>query len=149
MILIKEVWASPPWGRRERGLFAVLNYNLAMPVKNINPGQKVTKEKLQRAKELRREMTPAEKILWNELRANKLGVHFRRQQVIAGFIVDFYCHRAGLVVEVDGDVHDLQQEEDARREKVLSELGLRIVRFGNDEVVRDLSTVVGRIKAYL
>ena len=121
-----------------------------MPVKNIIPGQKVTKEKLQRAKELRRNMTPAEKILWNELRANKLGVHFRRQQVIAGFIVDFYCHRAGLVVEVDGDVHDLQQEEDARREKVLSELGLRIVRFGNDEVVRDLSTaVVGRIKAYL
>ena len=58
-------------------------------------------------------MTPAEKILWNELRANKLGVHFRRQQVIAGFIVDFYCHKAGLVVEVDGDIHDLQKEEDA------------------------------------
>ena len=65
---------------------------LFMPVKNIIPGQKVTKEKLLRAKELRSEMTPAEKILWNELRANKLGVHFRRQQVIQGFIVDFYCH---------------------------------------------------------
>lgn len=117
-----------------------------MPVKNIIPGQRVTKEKLQRAKELRREMMPAEKILWNELRANKLGVHFRRQQVIQGFIVDFYCHRAGLVVEVDGDIHDLQQEEDARREKVLSELGLRVVRFGNDEVMKDLSTVVGKIK---
>lgn len=63
-----------------------------MPVKNIIPGQRATKEKLQRAKELRREMTPAEKILWEELRANKLGVHFRRQQVIQGFIVDFYCH---------------------------------------------------------
>jgi very-short-patch-repair endonuclease len=60
-----------------------------MPVKNIIPGQTVTKEKLQRARELRRDMTPAEKILWQELRANKLGVHFRRQQVIAGFIVDF------------------------------------------------------------
>jgi len=79
-------------------------------------------------------------------RANKLGVHFRRQQIIAGFIVDFYCHKAALVVEVDGDVHDLQQEEDAGREKALSELGLRIVRFRNDEVVRNLSTVVGRIK---
>jgi len=96
-----------------------------MPVKNIIPGQQVTKAKLQRAKELRRDMTPAEKILWEELRANKLGVHFRRQQVIAGFIVDFYCHKSALVVEVDGDVHDLQQEEDARREKVLSALGLR------------------------
>lgn len=117
-----------------------------MPVKSIIPGQKVTKEKLQRAKELRRDMTPAESILWNELRANKLGVHFRRQQVIAGFIVDFYCHKAGLVVEVDGDVHDLQQDEDERREKVLTEMGLRIVRFGNDEVVRDVSAVVGKIR---
>src|SRR6185436_5719963 len=115
-----------------------------MPVKNIIPGQKVTKEKLQRAKELRREMTPAEKLLWQEVRANKLGLRFRRQQVIQGFIVDFYCHKAGLVVEVDGDIHDLQQEEDGRREKVLRELGLKLVRFRNDEVVRDLSTVVGR-----
>jgi very-short-patch-repair endonuclease len=80
------------------------------------------------------------------LRANKLGVHFRRQQVIQGFIVDFYCHRAALVVEVDGDVHDLQQDEDERREKALSALGLRIFRFGNDEVVRDVSAVVGKIK---
>ena len=117
-----------------------------MPVKNIIPGQSVTKEKLQRAKELRREMTPAEKILWEELRANKLGVHFRRQQVIQGFIVDFYCHKAGLVIEVDGDIHDLQKEEDERREKVLSALGLRVVRFRNDEVMRNLSAVVGRIR---
>src|SRR4029453_16710009 len=100
-----------------------------MPIKNIIPGQKVAKEKLQRAKELRHEMTPAEKILWQELRANKLGVHFRRQQVIEGFIVDFYCHKAALVIEVDGDIHDLQQEDDARREIVLGELGLRIVRL--------------------
>ena len=92
-------------------------------------------------------MTPAEKILWEELRANKLGVHFRRQQVIQGFIVDFYCHKAGLVIEVDGDIHDLQKEEDERREKVLSALGLRVVRFRNDEVVRDVSAVVGRIRA--
>ena len=119
------VLASPLQGRRERG-FSVLHYNPAMPVKNIVTGQKVTKEKLQRAKELRREMTPAEKILWQEVRAKKLGVRFRRQQVIAGFIVDFYCHKAALVVEVDGDIHDLQQEEDARREKVLSELGLGV-----------------------
>jgi very-short-patch-repair endonuclease len=94
-------------------------------------------------------MTPAEKVLWEELRANKLGVHFRRQQVIQGFIVDFYCHKAGLVIEVDGDIHDLQQEEDARREKVLSEVGLKIVRFKNDEVVKSLSTVLGKIKEFI
>ncbi|MCK6568018.1 MAG: DUF559 domain-containing protein [Anaerolineales bacterium] len=116
-----------------------------MPVKNIIPGQRVTKEKLERAKELRCEMTPAEKLLWQEVRAKKLGVRFRRQQVIAGFIVDFYCHRAALVVEVDGDVHDLQKEEDERREKALSALGLRIIRFRNDEVMKRLSAVVGKI----
>ncbi len=117
-----------------------------MPVKNIIPGQTVAKEKLQRARELRRDMTPAEKALWQQLRANKLGVHFRRQQIIAGFIVDFYCHKAALVIEVDGDIHDLQQEEDAKREKALGEMGLRIIRFRNNEVLKNLSTVVGKIK---
>jgi very-short-patch-repair endonuclease len=71
------------------------------------------------------------------------------------FIVDFYghpvkitrgLHKSVLVIKADGDIHDLQQEEDARREKVLRELGLRIVRFRNDEVMRNLSIVVERIK---
>ena len=79
-------------------------------------------------------------------RAKKLGVRFRRQQIVQGFIVDFYCHKAALVVEVDGDIHDLQKEEDAKREKVLREMGLRIVRFRNDEVLRNLSVVVAQIK---
>jgi very-short-patch-repair endonuclease len=70
------------------------------------------------------------------------------QQVIAGLIVEFYCHQAGLVVEVDGDFHDLQKEEDEQREKVLSEMGLRIVRFRNDEVMKSLSTVLGKIKEF-
>jgi very-short-patch-repair endonuclease len=117
-----------------------------MPVKNIIPGQRVTKEKLQRARELQRDMTPAEAILWQELRANKLGFHFRRQQIIAGFIVDFYCHKAALVVEVDGDVHDLQREEDALREKALNEMGLKVVRFRNDEALQNLSAVMGKIR---
>jgi very-short-patch-repair endonuclease len=116
-----------------------------MPVKNIIPGQRVTKEKVERSRELRREMTPAEKRLWQEVRARKLGVRFRRQQIIAGFIVDFYCHKAELVIEVDGDIHDLQQEEDVRREKGLREMGLTIVRFRNEDVIRDLPRVVGNI----
>jgi very-short-patch-repair endonuclease len=120
-----------------------------MPVKNIIPGQRGTKEKLQRARELRHDMTPAEAILWQELRANKLGFHFRRQQVTVGFIVDFYCHKAALVVEVDGDVHDFQWEEDARREKVLTDLGLRVVRFRNEQILKDWSMVLERIKENL
>ncbi len=65
---------------------------------------------------------------------------------VAGFIVDFYCHKAGLVIEVDGGIHDLQQEEDARREKVLSEMGLRVIRFRNEEVMKNLSAVVGNVR---
>jgi very-short-patch-repair endonuclease len=122
-----------------------------MPVKNIIPGQKVTEEKLNRARELRHEMTSAEKILWQELRGNKLGVHFRRQQVIAGFIVDFYCHKAELVIEVDGDVHEekSQKESDAIRDKALTELGLRTIRFRNEEVLIDLSKVIRQIQELL
>ena len=120
-----------------------------MPVKNIVSGQKITKEKFQKAKELRREMTSAEKVLWNELRGNKLGVHFRRQQIIAGFIVDFYCHRAGLVIELDGSVHANQSEEDAQRGKVLNEMSLRIIRFWNGEVEKNLAEVLRKIRAKL
>jgi len=61
-------------------------------------------------------------------------------------VVDFYCHKAALVIEVDGDIHDLQKDEDARREKVLCEMGLRIVRFRNDEVLKNLPAVVEKIK---
>ena len=117
-----------------------------MPSKNIITQQHVTKEKLQRAKELRRDMTPAEKILWQELRANKVGVHFRRQQVIEGFIVDFYCHKIGLVIEVDGDVHDLQKHEDARREEALEKLELKIIRFRNEDVTKNLDRVITQIR---
>ena len=62
------------------------------------------------------------------------------------FIVDFYCHRAALVVEVDGDIHDLQQEEDAKREKVLTDMGLRIARFRNDEILSNLPVVMHKFR---
>jgi len=119
-----------------------------MPVQNIIPGQKINPEKLGRARELRREMTSAEKMLWQELRGNQLGVHFRRQQIIAGFIVDFFRHSASLVIEVDGGIHDAksQKENDMEREKILNEMGLRIARFRNDEVEKELAQVVSRIR---
>lgn len=120
-----------------------------MPVKNIIPGQRITPEKLQRARELRREMTPVEKILWQELRGNKLGVHFRRQQIIAGFIVDFYCHKAELVIELDGDVHKGQQNYDTERDKVLNELGLKVIRIQNEEVSKNLAQALKHIYDHL
>jgi very-short-patch-repair endonuclease len=113
-----------------------------MPIKNINPGQKIKSEKLERARDLRSQMTPAEKVFWQELRTNKLGSHFRRQQVIAGFIVDFYCHSAGLVIEVDGDIHREQHDYDAGRDKILEGLGLRVVRFTNEDILFNLVRVL-------
>ena len=117
-----------------------------MPVKNIVRGQKVSTKQLQNAKELRREMTPAEKILWKEVKANKLnGLHFRRQQIVHGYFADFYCHQHELIVEVDGGIHEFQQEYDAEREEYLGALGLRIIRFTNDEITQDLKGVLQKL----
>ena len=117
-----------------------------MPVKNIVIGQSVSNEMYQRAKELRRQMTPAEKILWKELRANRLnGLHFRRQQIIDRFIADFYCHQFAMIVEVDGSIHKIQKEKDAERESCLISRGFRILRFRNEEIERDLQGVLKKI----
>jgi very-short-patch-repair endonuclease len=120
-----------------------------MSSKDIIPGQHVTREKLQRARELRRDMTPAEKILWQELRGNKLGVHFRRQQIIAGFIVDFYCHNTSLVIEIDGDIHKAQQDYDGERDQTLQKMGLKIIRIENSDVLKNLPHVLNQIHKLL
>jgi len=113
---------------------------------NIVIGQKVTSTKVQRAKELRRQMTQEEKILWQHLRANRLHrFHFRRQQIIDGFIVDFYCHAARLVIEVDGKIHQQQVEYDADRDRILSARGLRLLRISNEDVRQNLEQVLAII----
>ena len=101
-----------------------------MPVNNIVIGQKISRKMHERARELRRNMTPAEKILWDRLRHNRLnGLQFRRQQIIDGFIVDFYCHSKALVVEVDGDIHDEQKAYDSERDNSLIARGFGVLRF--------------------
>ncbi len=118
-----------------------------MPVPNIVRGQRVNPGMLDRAKEMRREMTPHERILWHALRRNQLdGHHFRRQQVIDGYIVDFYCHAASLVVETDGPIHDQQRGYDEERDETLARRGLLILRVRNEEVERDLAGVLERIR---
>jgi len=100
----------------------------------------------ERAKKLRREMTPAEKILWRELRTNKLnGLHFRRQQIVFGYFADFYCHQHSLIVEADGGVHEIQRDYDADREAYLIAHGLQIIRFTNEEINKDLKGVLQKI----
>ena len=103
-------------------------------------------EKLPLAQQMRRLPTPAEAKLWTYLRAGRLiGLHFRRQQVIDGFIVDFYCHAAGLVVELDGDVHRQQADYDAERTRILEERGLHILRFANRRVETECPAVLREI----
>ena len=121
-----------------------------MSASQIVTGQKVDKTKVQRAKELRHQMTEEEHILWQHLRNRRRGgFHFRRQQIIDGFIVDFFRHAAGLVVEVDGEIHQQQDEYDAERDRILSAHGLRIVRVRNREVRQNLSGVLAHIAAEL
>lgn len=112
----------------------------------IITGQKIESSKIFRARELRHHMTPAEKVLWEALRTNRLqGLHFRRQQIIDGFIVDFYCHAARLVVEVDGDIHQQQPDYDQDRDRILAARGLRILRFKDSEILQDLERVLAQI----
>ncbi len=121
-----------------------------MSSKNIIVGQKITPQKRELAKQLRQNMTPAEQVLWQELRANRLeDYHFRRQQIIDGFIVDFYCHRAALIIEVDGPIHKTQIEADTEREAVLQARGLSILRFTNQQVMNNMNYVLSEIRRYL
>jgi very-short-patch-repair endonuclease len=119
-----------------------------MLTRNIVRGQEVSEAKAERAREMRRAATAAEQVLWQALRGNKLsGYHFRRQQVIDGFVVDFYCNAVGLVIEVDGGIHSCQKGYDTERDEVLCRRNLHVLRFSNDEVLSQLSDVVQRIEA--
>lgn len=113
-------------------------------------GQRLGPGKHSLAKHLRRNMTKAERVFWNAVRKNKVrGLQFRRQQVIDGYIADFYCNQMRLVVELDGEVHDRQKEYDQHREDVIKRRGIRVMRFRNGEVLADIGKVIAEIeKAY-
>jgi len=107
----------------------------------IVQGQRISEGKLLLAKQTRREMTPEERILWNHLRQNQLeGLHFRRQQVIAGFIADFYCDAARLAVELDGAFHE--PEYDAQRDRAFAVMGRLDDACGKSRSARSAGTGV-------
>ncbi|MBF8264634.1 MAG: orotidine 5'-phosphate decarboxylase [Dehalococcoidia bacterium] len=98
------------------------------------------------ARQMRKEPTEAEDLLWQRIRNQKLSeFKFRRQHSIERFIVDFYCSQAKLVVEIDGPIHQYQQEEDEIRQTYLESQDLRVLRFSNDEVLNDVKKVLQRI----
>lgn len=105
-------------------------------------------KKLVLAKGMRQKMTEAEACLWRRLRGSQLGgLHFRRQQVIDGFIPDFYCHTARLAVEADSRSHELQADYDAERDRIIAARGILVLRFSNDRILNDTSVVLAEILA--
>ena len=100
------------------------------------------------ARKLRKNMTVSEKLLWNELKGKKIsGFDFDRQRPIDNYIVDFFCKDLMLAIEIDGIVHDNEEaeEKDKARQEKLESLGVRFLRFKDEDVKTDLSEVVRAI----
>jgi very-short-patch-repair endonuclease len=107
-----------------------------------------TEDKIRFARELRAKQTDAEQALWAVVRRRQLGGwRWRRQHIVAGYVVDLYCPALQLAVEVDGEIHTTQQEQDALRDQDLLELGCMVLRVRNEEVLARVEAVAERILA--
>ena len=93
-------------------------------------------------------MTKSEALLWNYLNNNPWGYKFRRQHPLFMYVADFYCHQLKLIIEIDGSIHELDdvKRNDIVRENHLKDLGLKVIRFKNEEVLQNLETVLTKIK---
>lgn len=100
------------------------------------------------ARELRKDMTYAEKILWHLLRKKSLGVKFRRQHRIDHYIVDFYCSEIRFIIEVDGDIHEIDdvKMKDDVRQAYLESKGFKILRIKNEDIISNGNRVYEEIK---
>jgi very-short-patch-repair endonuclease len=102
------------------------------------------------ARMLRKQSTLAEVLLWNELKSKKLlGCDFHRQKPVGNYIVDFFCPRLKLAIEIDGASHLGRTQEDMRRQKELESLGIRFLRFLDIEVKQDLGGVITTIRDWI
>ncbi|MDD3793780.1 MAG: endonuclease domain-containing protein [Candidatus Gracilibacteria bacterium] len=112
-------------------------------------------------RKLRLNMTESEKKIWNELRNKKLGVKFLRQNPMYVFtennglnrfiIPDFYCKEKNLILEIDGNIHNLEEvlELDLEKEKLVNNLGIKVIRIKNEDILNNLYNVLNKIKIYL
>ncbi len=109
------------------------------------------KNKLEIRKELRKSATPQEIILWSRLRRQAFGCKFRRQHSIGNYIADFYCPRYKIVIELDGNQHnnEEQKEYDNERTRYLNDLGIKVLRFWNNDINKNLEGVILKIEEYL
>lgn len=100
------------------------------------------------ARSLRQRMTPTERFVWKKLRKRQIGFYFRRQHIIGGFVVDFYCHRAKLCIELDGLSHEVfHSREDGNRDAALAHMGIRTLRFRNEQIALDWASCAQKIFA--
>lgn len=103
------------------------------------------KNLVSRARELRKETTEAERIFWNKVLKNKKFANFKftRQKPLDNFIVDFYCASLGLIIEIDGAIHNFQKARDKERDNILKQkFGLKIIRYTNDQILKDSEKVL-------
>jgi len=109
------------------------------------------KELKQYRRDLRNHLTPAEAKLWTYLQKSQLGQKFRRQHSVELYILDFYCPQSKLAVELDGDHHYTTEAHhyDKRRDSFLQTLGIRVLRFENDDVFNKLPDILNSISKYL
>lgn len=93
-----------------------------------------------RRRQLRQASTLAEKTLWQEIRGKKLGFKFLRQYSIEGYVMDFYCPKLKLGIELEGGVHSLESAKiyDKYRERYINEFGIKLLKFSNDQILNDL-----------
>jgi very-short-patch-repair endonuclease len=113
---------------------------------------RMTYRKRDFARRLRKEQTPAEEKVWQMLRNNQcLGLKFRRQHVVEGFVVDFYCDQHKLAIEIDGGVHDKKftKQYDQLRQIELESKDVTFIRIKNSEIEKDPNILLKRIKAVL
>jgi very-short-patch-repair endonuclease len=94
------------------------------------------------ARELRKNSTLAEVILWQNIKGKVFEYEFHRQVPINEFIVDFFCHELQLAIEIDGNTHDYNFENDKSRQKILESLGIKFIRFNDNDVKRNLNDVL-------
>ena len=103
---------------------------------------------LEKAKVLRKNMTDAEKVLWERLKNKQvLNLRFRRQHPIDIFIADFYCHTVRLVIELDGKIHKTQKEYDEGRTAEMEQFDIQVIRFRNEEIENDIENVIKKIES--
>ncbi len=106
-----------------------------------------TRKKHGFAKDLRRRLTPAEKVIWEHLKRRQIGWKVTRQRVLFGWIADFYCGVKGVAIEIDGGYHDQQRGKDRFRDSVLLKKGIVTLRYTNQQVTDDTDGVVKSIKS--